>query len=105
MERNFTAKKTSRSKIMNITITNQARTFTLDSSLLSEIVAKSMTSFGMDVQQATALVTSIVDAQLTYSDDPNDLEDVLRGTLDFFQIYKGNLEEARKEAQSDLAPF
>lgn len=86
---------------MDIKITSEAGTFTLDSVLLSEIVSESMTCFGMDAQRASALVMSIIDAQLTYSDDPSDLEDVLRGTLDFFEIYKGNLQEA----QFETAPF
>ena len=90
---------------MDIKITSDAGTFTLDSVLLSEIVSESMTCFGMNAQQASALVVSIIDAQLAYSDDPSDLEDVLRGTLDFFEIYRGNLQEAYREAQFETAPF
>ncbi len=90
---------------MDIKITSEAGTFTLDSVLLSEIVSESMTCFGMNAQQASALVVSIIDAQLAYSDDPSDLEDVLRGTLDFFEIYRGNLQEAYREAQFETAPF
>ena len=59
----------------------------------------------MNAQQASALVVSIIDAQLAYSDDPSDLEDVLRGTLDFFEIYKSNLQETCNEAQFETAPF
>jgi hypothetical protein len=90
---------------MDIKITSEAGTFTLDSVLLSEIVSESMTCFGMDAQRASALVVSIIDAQLAYSDDLSDLEDVLRGTLDFFEIYRGNLQEAYREAQFETAPF
>ena len=90
---------------MDIKITSEAGTFTLDSVLLSEIVSESMTCFGMNAQQASALVVSIIDAQLAYSDDPSDLEDVLRGTLDFFEIYKSNLQETCNEAQFETAPF
>lgn len=90
---------------MNIKISNETGTFKLDSILLSEIVSESMTCFGLNSQQASALVMSIIDAQLTYSDDLSDLEDVLRGTLDFFEIYRGNLQEAYREAQFETAPF
>ena len=90
---------------MDIKITSEAGTFTLDSVLLSEIVSESMTCFGMDAQRASALVVSIIDAQMAYSDDLSDLEDVLRGTLDFFEIYRGNLQEAYREAQFETAPF
>ncbi len=90
---------------MNIKISNETGTFKLDSILLTEIVSESMTCFGMNAQQASALVVSIIDAQLAYSDDPSDLEDVLRGTLDFFEIYKSNLQETCNEAQFETAPF
>lgn len=90
---------------MEITITNGTGQFTLDKALLSEIVSQSMNYFSLSAQQATALVTSIIDAQLMYSDDPVDLEDVLRGTLDFFEIYEGNLQEVSKAAQSETVPF
>ena len=90
---------------MEITITNGTGQFTLDKALLSEIVSQSMNCFSLSAQQATALVTSIIDAQLTYSDDPIDLEDVLRGTLDFFEIYEGNLQEASRAEQSETVPF
>lgn len=90
---------------MDIKITSEAGTFTLDSVLLSEIVSESMTCFGLNSQQASALVMNIIDAQLTYSDDSSDLEDVLRGTLDFFEIYKSNLQETCNEAQFETAPF
>ena len=86
---------------MQIAITNGANHFTPDKALLSEIVYRSMKCFSLSEQQATVLVTSIIDAQLTYSDDFADLEDVLRGTLDFFEIYKSNLQGA----QFETAPF
>ena len=90
---------------MEITITNGADRFTPDKALLSKIVTQSMRYFSLSEQQATALVTSIIDAQLTYSDNFSDLEDVLCGTLDFFEIYESNLQEISKVEQSETAPF
>lgn len=48
---------------------------------------------------------SVREASHLYSDDPVDLEDVLRGTLDFFEIYEGNLQEVSKAEQSETVPF
>lgn len=90
---------------MEITITNGANRFTPDKALLSDIISQSMKYFSLSEQQATALVTSIIDAQLTYSDDFADLEDVLYGTLDFFEIYESNLQEVSRTKQSETAPF
>lgn len=90
---------------MEITITNGTNRFSPDKALLSEIISQSMKYFSLSEQQATALVTSIIDAQLTYSDDFADLEDVLYGTLDFFKIYESNLQEVSRAKQSETAPF
>lgn len=90
---------------MEITITNGTGQFTLDKTLLSEIVSQSMRYFSLSERQATAFVTSIIDAQLTYSDDFVNLEDVLCGTLDFFEIYESNLQEVSRAEQSETTPF
>lgn len=90
---------------MQIPFSNGANQFMLDVGLLCKIISKSMVCFSLTVQQASTLVESIIDVQLTYSDDPSDLEDVLRGALDFFEFYERNLQKSCKEAQSKAEPF